>query len=81
MVLVYPISYIIVGNVRGTYLYIETSSHNQNEYADLVSPLMTGNQDRCLSLWYHMFGSDIDQLEIGIIQVNIINENLTFRNT
>ncbi|VDI46892.1 Hypothetical predicted protein [Mytilus galloprovincialis] len=59
-----------IGNVRGTYLYIETSSHNQNEYADLVSPLMTGNQDRCLSLWYHMFGSDIDQLEIGIIQKN-----------
>ncbi|XP_063436483.1 thyroid hormone-induced protein B-like [Mytilus trossulus] len=57
-----------IGNVRGRYLYIETSSHTRHEYADLVSPLMTGNQDRCLSLWYHMFGSGIEKLEIGIIQ-------------
>ena len=52
---------------RGWYIYIETSFPRQpNDTARIHSPAITSNpsQFKCLSFWYHMYGSHIGQLNV-----------------
>lgn len=46
-------------------MYIEVSGKRQGAKAQLVSPTLIAHTGRCsLRLWYHMKGSDIQDLKI-----------------
>ncbi|KAK0068562.1 MAM and LDL-receptor class A domain-containing protein 2, partial [Biomphalaria pfeifferi] len=49
----------------GFYLYIETSSPRRpNDTAVIESPGVTSSGPKCLHFWYHMFGYDINTLNM-----------------
>eukprot|EP00794_Sanderia_malayensis_P017044 gene17044-18759_t len=55
------------GSSRGTYLYIESSSpRSRGEKARLESEQFNNliSSTRCLTFWYHMYGSDIGSLNV-----------------
>ena len=58
-----------LGTTKGFYVYIETSSPRKaNETARLSSVVFrpSGPNDSCyLRFWYHMFGQDVDSLNIN----------------
>ena len=57
----------------GYYMYIETSSPRvEGDKAKLHSPKLQFNGYMCLKFYYHMYGSDIDRLNV------IINGNNVF---
>ncbi|XP_022097777.1 MAM and LDL-receptor class A domain-containing protein 2-like [Acanthaster planci] len=52
---------------QGWYLYIETSSPRvQNDRARLESNLIARNRPVCVEFWYHMYGADIDTLNVFV---------------
>ncbi|XP_022097778.1 MAM and LDL-receptor class A domain-containing protein 1-like isoform X1 [Acanthaster planci] len=54
-----------VGTGAGYYAYIETSSPRvQGDKARIMSGPIAANSQYCLEFWYHMFGPDIDALNI-----------------
>ena len=49
----------------GYYIYIETSSPRiLGDKARIMSGPIAANSEYCLEFWYHMFGPDIDALNI-----------------
>ena len=52
--------------IPGTYIYIETSGFNRRkgERARIESELFPATAGKCLSFWYHMYGSTIGTLNI-----------------
>lgn len=55
------------GNKNGSYIFLESSSPRKvNETATFTSQQfsVSPGQKRCLSFWYHMYGSDIGTLEV-----------------
>lgn len=52
----------------GSYLYVEASSPAQEgDQARLLSEQFTATQGRCLSFWYHMYGSSTGTLNVLIL--------------
>nr|XP_058957520.1 MAM domain-containing protein 2-like [Pocillopora verrucosa] len=47
---------------HGRYAYVEASGRNHGDRARLISPKMQG--PKCLSVWYHMYGSSMGSLII-----------------
>lgn len=47
----------------GYYVYIETSG-KKNKTAQVVSSRQSSTADRCLTFWYHMFGTHINTLNV-----------------
>ncbi len=56
------------GTATGNYVYIETSTGNSPNPAQLVSPCLNlgNNQGANLSFWYHMHGATIGTLEVEV---------------
>ncbi|XP_068678798.1 meprin A subunit alpha-like isoform X2 [Montipora foliosa] len=53
----------------GKYLYVESSSPAQEgDKARLLSVTFPATADRCLSFWYHMYGSSTGTLNVYITQ-------------
>ncbi|XP_059097449.1 MAM and LDL-receptor class A domain-containing protein 1-like [Tigriopus californicus] len=50
------------GSSFGYYVYIDSTLFDGN--AILESSIMEVNQEHCLTLWYHMFGADVGELEV-----------------
>ena len=50
----------------GYYLYIETSQHNPNDSARIISPPVTSGGAACILFWYHMYGADVNRLNMYI---------------
>lgn len=50
----------------GYYIYIETSAHRPNDSARIVSPSVNTQQATCVLFWYHMYGSDVNQLSMYV---------------
>lgn len=49
----------------GFYIYIETSSPRvSGEKARLESDIAPPTPETCLEFWYHMYGDDIDALNV-----------------
>ncbi|XP_013393211.1 MAM and LDL-receptor class A domain-containing protein 1 [Lingula anatina] len=50
----------------GFYVYIETSGRKNGDKARLTSPglQVLGNQYKCLSFWYHMYGAHVNSLNV-----------------
>ncbi|XP_066266307.1 MAM domain-containing glycosylphosphatidylinositol anchor protein 2-like [Branchiostoma lanceolatum] len=49
------------------YIYIETSSPRvANDAAVLLSANIPANQTSCLQFWYHMYGDDVNVLNIKL---------------
>ncbi|KAG5887302.1 hypothetical protein JTB14_006447 [Gonioctena quinquepunctata] len=50
----------------GYYMYIESSSRNENDTARLISPVYDkmDQEEICLEFFYHMFGSTIGSLRV-----------------
>ena len=62
-----PFKMLNIFAARGWYVYIEASfPRKPNDTARIHSPNITSNpsQARCLSFWYHMYGSHIGQLNV-----------------
>ncbi|XP_022096408.1 MAM and LDL-receptor class A domain-containing protein 1-like [Acanthaster planci] len=54
-----------LGTAKGSYVYIEASVPRQKgDKARLSSGDMAPNTEYCLEFWYHMFGPDIDTLNV-----------------
>ncbi|CAF0741635.1 unnamed protein product, partial [Brachionus calyciflorus] len=65
-----------------SYVYIETSYTSLNDRARLISPVISKptSEGYCLTFYYHMFGVDINTLEIKLIRNNQYkNETSIFR--
>ena len=55
-------------SANGWYIFIETSSPRRpNDTAVLVSPTINDGQSRCLSFWYHMYGTHINSLNVYLL--------------
>nr|KAG5689549.1 hypothetical protein BaRGS_022052 [Batillaria attramentaria] len=52
------------GNIQGYYIYIETSGHNVNDSARLVSPTFSSQGVSCATFWYNMYGSHVNRLSM-----------------
>lgn len=53
----------LLGN--GWYVYIESSAPRRpGDKAQLASPLISDQQTRCLSFWYHMYGTHVNTLNV-----------------
>ena len=50
----------------GHYMYMKASSTGPNSVARLESFFIPTDTTQCLSLWYHMFGSDVDKLSVYV---------------
>lgn len=51
----------------GNYVYIETSvPRRNNDKARLQSPSQTGSGVKCLTFWYHMYGSQVRTLNVYV---------------
>ncbi|KAJ8917257.1 hypothetical protein NQ315_002274 [Exocentrus adspersus] len=49
----------------GYYMYIESSSRNENDVARLISPIFDGTStDTCLEFYYHMYGAMTGTLRV-----------------
>ena len=49
----------------GYYIYIEASGQNKGSKAHLVSKqLDSASLGKCVTFWFHMYGPDIDRLNI-----------------
>ncbi len=57
------------------YFYLETSSGVQGQSADLTSPMININSlsNPAISFWYHMFGSNMDSLQVWVTDVTTGN--------
>ncbi|PIK45149.1 hypothetical protein BSL78_17989 [Apostichopus japonicus] len=54
-----------LNSAQGHYAFIESSSPNlSGDFAQLLSPIFTGYQNRCLEFFYHMYGSDSGDLTV-----------------
>lgn len=56
---------VLHSRFSGHYAFIESSSPNlSGDFAQLLSPIFTGYQNRCLEFFYHMYGSDSGDLTV-----------------
>ena len=54
-----------LGTASGSYMYTEVSLVQKGWTARLQSPTFKyRNTDKCMTLWYHMFGTNIGKLEV-----------------
>jgi hypothetical protein len=67
----------------GYYIFIETSyPQKQGDKARIYSSIQTKvNQDICIIFWYHMYGPDIDRLNVYLDQYTNVNNSNTFNRT
>lgn len=54
----------------GTYAYIEVSNQKPQKKAMLISESFKATKGKCLSFWYHMYGSHIGTLNFYIKDAN-----------
>ena len=57
------------GTAAGFYLYIEASSMISGQFATLASEPIMLETEECVSVWFHMFGSDIGRLEVVNVDI------------
>lgn len=51
----------------GHYMYIESSSRNENDTARLISPVFDASDtELCLEFFYHMFGASVGTLRVYV---------------
>ena len=50
----------------GHYVYAETSGIDQDKKARILSRTFPSTSGRCMSFWYHMYGSGMGQLNVYI---------------
>lgn len=50
---------------NGWYVFIEASSPRRpGDKARILSPVISDGQTRCLSFWYHMYGTHVNTLNV-----------------
>ena len=50
---------------QGWYIYLETSYPAVlNDTARLQSPSIAGSTAKCFEFWYHMYGPDVNRLDV-----------------
>nr|XP_014344169.1 PREDICTED: MAM and LDL-receptor class A domain-containing protein 1-like [Latimeria chalumnae] len=60
-----PVGDHTTGSTRGYYIVIEASHQVKGAKARIRSvPIPMGSEGLCLKFWYHMFGKDIDALNV-----------------
>jgi len=59
-----PLSDHTLNNLRGHYVYVETSSGSTGNVAELLSPELGPNNGSCFTFWYNMFGSQMGHLSV-----------------
>ncbi|CAF4185562.1 unnamed protein product, partial [Rotaria sp. Silwood2] len=64
---------------QGWYIYLETSSSQFNDTARLQSPPIAGSTTKCFEFWYHMFGSDINRLDVLVIDSSNVERTVWSR--
>ncbi|CAF0847412.1 unnamed protein product, partial [Rotaria sordida] len=53
---------------QGWYIYLETSFPVKlNDTARLQSPSIAGSTTKCFQFWYHMYGPDVNRLDVLIV--------------
>lgn len=55
----------MISFIAGKYVYIETSSPRvRGDKARLISPQVTFTQPTCLQFYYHMYGAEVNTLNV-----------------
>jgi len=65
------------GNSSGHFVYLEASNLHSGDTARLVSQAFTVTDDKCLTFFYNMYGSDIDRLNVYLQNNNQPNTKIT----
>ena len=52
-------------------MYTDASSGKKGNKARLIGSVITDSAPHCLQFWYHMYGSDIGELNV-YVQVNCL---------
>ena len=60
-------------------MYIEASFRNPGDSAALVSREFRTGRTACLSFWYHMFGTNIQRLEVLVWRGTNSRESIWIR--
>ncbi|XP_072014819.1 MAM and LDL-receptor class A domain-containing protein 2-like [Amphiura filiformis] len=62
-----------LGTSLGYYIYIESSSYVEGDFARLASPYeeATTGSGMCLSFWYHMYGYTVGSLNVYFKEDNV----------
>lgn len=60
--LINPIQHLLF--ISGYYVYIEKSQHASNDSARLRSPIFSTTGASCMTFWYHMYGADVNRLNL-----------------
>ncbi|XP_071956926.1 MAM and LDL-receptor class A domain-containing protein 2-like [Antedon mediterranea] len=57
-----------LGTDAGTYVFLDSSANQQNDVGVLYSIQFdpTSSSSRCMNFWYHMYGSGVASLSIGL---------------
>ena len=50
----------------GYYIYVETSGVPAGNKANLLSHIFPPTAGRCLTFWYHMYGSGMGELKVYV---------------
>ena len=60
---------------QGYYLYFTSHGHQAGDTARLVTPQIPSGGDHlsCLSFWYHLYGEDLDTVNLNMIRDGVNN--------
>ncbi|XP_077981447.1 MAM and LDL-receptor class A domain-containing protein 1-like [Glandiceps talaboti] len=59
-----PVTDHTTGTGDGSYIYVETESRSTDDVAQIISDVIAGTSQSCVTFWYHIYGTHVNTLNI-----------------